>query len=66
MNDMIRFTEYREYIEKYLSDWYTRFHDLPQKPIFGAMEYPLPSNHLMMIKLHHNRKNTSRSVSAIS
>ena len=40
MND-IRFTEYREYIEKYLSDWYTRFHDLPQKPIFEAMEYSL-------------------------
>lgn len=41
MNDMIRFTQYREYIEKYLSDWYTRFHDLPQKPIFEAMEYSL-------------------------
>ena len=41
MNDMIRFAEYREYIEKYLSDWYTRFHDLPQKPIFEAMEYSL-------------------------
>ena len=41
MNDMTRFTQYREYIEKYLSDWYTRFHDLPQKPIFEAMEYSL-------------------------
>ena len=33
MND-IRFSEYREFIEKYLTDWYTRFHDLPQKPLF--------------------------------
>ena len=41
MNDMIRFTQYREYIEKYLSDWYTRFHDLPQKSLFEAMEYSL-------------------------
>lgn len=41
MNDKIRFTEYREFIEKYLSDWYTRFHDLPQKPVFEAMEYSL-------------------------
>ena len=41
MNDVVRSTEYREFIEKYLSDWYTRFHDLPQKPLFEAMEYSL-------------------------
>ena len=34
-------TEYREYIEKYLADWYARFHDLPQKQLFEAMEYSL-------------------------
>ena len=33
--------EYREYIEKYLADWYARFHDLPQKQLFEAMEYSL-------------------------
>ena len=32
---------YREYIEKYLADWYGRFHDLPQKQLFEAMEYSL-------------------------
>ena len=41
MNDMVRSTEYREFIEKYLSDWYSRFHDLPQKQLFEAMEYSL-------------------------
>jgi len=41
MNDVVRFAEYREYIEKYLSDWYARFHDLPQKSLFDAMEYSL-------------------------
>ena len=33
--------QYREYIEKYLADWYSRFHDEPQKQIFEAMEYSL-------------------------
>ncbi len=33
--------EYREYIEKYLADFYARFHDEPQKPLFEAMEYSL-------------------------
>ena len=33
--------EYRAYIEKFLSDWYERFHDLPQKQLFDAMEYSL-------------------------
>lgn len=32
---------YREYIENYLKDWYTRFHDEPQKQLFEAMEYSL-------------------------
>ena len=41
MSDVARSTEYREHIEKYLSDWYTRFHDLPQNSLFEAMEYSL-------------------------
>ena len=41
MNKDIRAAEYREYIEKYLADWYVRFHDLPQKQLFEAMEYSL-------------------------
>jgi len=41
MNDVVRSAEYRGFIENYLSDWYTRFHDLPQKPLFEAMEYSL-------------------------
>ena len=41
MNKDLRTSEYREYIEKYLSDWYARFHDLPQKELFDAMEYSL-------------------------
>lgn len=36
-----RFREYREYIESYLKDYYARFHDEPQKPLFEAMEYSL-------------------------
>ena len=32
---------YREYIESYLKQWYSRFHDEPQKPLFEAMEYSL-------------------------
>ncbi len=36
-----RSREYREYIEQYLKDWYTQFHDEPQKPLFEAMEYSL-------------------------
>ena len=41
MSDQLRFNEYREYIESFLSTWYTRFHDLPQKSLFDAMEYSL-------------------------
>ena len=32
---------YREYIEKFLADYYAQFHDEPQKPLFEAMEYSL-------------------------
>ena len=41
MNKDIRSAEYRTYIEQYLADWYSRFHDLPQKQLFDAMEYSL-------------------------
>jgi len=41
MNKESRTSEYREYIESYLSSWYARFHDLPQKQLFEAMEYSL-------------------------
>ncbi len=33
--------EYRGFIETYLADFYTRFHNEPQKPLFEAMEYSL-------------------------
>ena len=36
-----RSEEYREYIETYLSRYFERFHDLPQKQLFDAMEYSL-------------------------
>ena len=41
MKNENRFALYREHIEQYLSDWYSRFHDLPQKQLFEAMEYSL-------------------------
>ena len=41
MNKENRGQEYRAYIERYLADWYDRFHDLPQKNLFEAMEYSL-------------------------
>ena len=41
MNKDQRSSAYREYIESYLSDWYRRFQDLPQKQLFDAMEYSL-------------------------
>ncbi len=41
MNFDQRSKEYREYIEQYLADFYARFHDEPQKPLFDAMEYSL-------------------------
>lgn len=37
----IRSREYREYIETYLQNWYNRFHNEPQKPLFEAVEYSL-------------------------
>ena len=33
--------QYRNYIQAYLSDWYTRFHNEPQKQLFEAIEYSL-------------------------
>lgn len=36
-----RSREYREYIETFLKDWYSRFHDEPQSKLFDAMEYSL-------------------------
>lgn len=33
--------QYRNYIQTYLSDWYTRFHNEPQKQLFEAIEYSL-------------------------
>ena len=41
MNKDLRTTEYREYIGSFLASWYDRFHDLPQKKLFDAMEYSL-------------------------
>ena len=41
MNNPDRSSEYRGYIEKYLTDWSARFHDLPQKQLFEAMQYSL-------------------------
>ena len=35
------FREYRQYIEKYLSDFYSRFDSEPQKALFEAMKYSL-------------------------
>ena len=36
-----RSKEYRNYIEQYLSEWYARFSDEPQKQLFEAMQYSL-------------------------
>ena len=41
MKHDVKASEYRSYIENYLSQWYGRFHDLPQKILFEAMEYSL-------------------------
>lgn len=41
MNKDIKGQEYLSYIESYLADWYARFHDMPQKELFEAMEYSL-------------------------
>lgn len=36
-----RSREYREYIERYLHDWYDRFRNEPQKKLFESMKYSL-------------------------
>ena len=36
-----RTNEYRSFIEGYLKDWYSRFHDEPQSKLFEAVEYSL-------------------------
>lgn len=36
-----RTQEYKAHIEGFLSQWYERFHDMPQKILFEAMEYSL-------------------------
>lgn len=41
MNPDVRTTQYREYAQNFLTDWYRRFHDQPQKQLFEAMEYSL-------------------------
>lgn len=41
MNLEQRCAEYREYLENYLRDFYTQFHEMPQKPLLDAMEYSL-------------------------
>lgn len=41
MNSEPRFREYREYIESFLADYYSRFNDEPQKILFEAMKYSL-------------------------
>ena len=41
MNNDFLTKQYREFIGRYLAGWYERFHDLPQKQLFEAMEYSL-------------------------
>lgn len=41
MNSESRFREYREYIESFLADYYSRFDDEPQKILFDAIKYSL-------------------------
>lgn len=41
MNSSNRFEEYREFIEKYLSDYYAAYHGEPQILLIDAMEYSL-------------------------
>lgn len=41
MKNDLRTAEYKAYIENFLSQWYERFHDMPQKNLFDAMEYSL-------------------------
>lgn len=41
MSSEARFREYREYIEQYLEDYYSRFDSQPQKQLFEAIRYSL-------------------------
>ena len=41
MSSEQRFLEYKNYIETYLADYFTRFHAEPSKPLFEAMKYSL-------------------------
>ena len=41
MNKELRTAQYRQFVEQYLSEWYGRFHDQPQKQLFEAIEYSL-------------------------
>ena len=43
MNDLLdtRLSEYKDYIESYLKEFYIRFHREPQKRLFEAIEYSL-------------------------
>ena len=41
MKSNSRINDYRAYIEQFMTEWYSRFHDLPQKQLFEAMEYSL-------------------------
>lgn len=41
MSSEERFREYREYIEQYLEDYYSRFDSQPQKRLFEAIRYSL-------------------------
>lgn len=41
MSSDARFREYRDYIEKYLADYFTQLEEEPQKQLFEAMKYSL-------------------------
>ena len=41
MSSEARFREYREYIQQYLEDYYSRFDSQPQKRLFEAIRYSL-------------------------
>ena len=41
MNYDVRFRQYREYIEDYLKNFYSRFDSEPQKVLFDSMKYSL-------------------------
>lgn len=43
MNLDARCREYREYVEKYLEQWYGQYGDQPQKPLYEAVRYSLLS-----------------------